>query len=988
MKKLLLLVFWCTTLIATAQQPDVTAEGYLPSPVQVGDVFPSNIPTAHPYNPVGARGILFEREFHNKNSHYIKLYFERFDLAQGDYVELLGMNTGERVIYSEKGKIINRQGEMISAFWSQIIFDDRVRVRLYSNGASSAYGFNITQYAYGYPEDVVQQRLGIKAVCGNDDKESIACYRGTAMYDKGRAVCRLFLGGGGACTGWLLGCDGHVMTNNHCIGSASVAQNTDFVFNYEVTTCNGTTNATSTTAASSSTFIKTNSSLDYTLVQLPNNPSSAFGFLSLSSVVPVLNDRIYIVGHPGGRRKEITVNTDRGGVNGLAAVDQVTTNGIRYFADTEGGSSGSPVLSHASNLVFAIHNTGSCTAGNGSAGRCDRLIADIGTDMPNCGVDSGGTVVPTCGTSITSYPYTEGFETGLGNWQQATNDNIDWTRLSGATGSPNTGPTAASQGNFYAYIEASSPNFPNINAKLISPCFDLTNLSYPQLIFDYHMYGADMGNLVVEVSTNGVLWTQVWSLTGDQGNAWTTDTIDLNAYTTENALRIRFNGTTGTGFTSDIAIDEVRLEQGASSCSVVNTFPYTEGFETGIGAWEQELADDLDWTRLSGSTGSPNTGPTAASSGSFYLYVEASSPNFPSKTASIMSPCFDVSSLNFPELKFDYHMFGTDMGTLYVEASVGGGTWTTVWTRSGDQGNAWYTTTVDLAAYRNASDLRLRFRGVTGADFTSDMSIDAVSVGEAVFTCRTTITNYPYTEGFETSIGDWVQETGDDFDWTRLSGTTPSSGTGPSAASEGSTYIYAEATAPNNPSKVTILNSPCFDLSSTVAPTLEFDYHMDGTAVGSLVLEVRTSTTNWATLWSRSGSRGSNWLTATIALTPYINSTDLRFRFRATTGTTWSSDIAIDNINLNAGNPINVQLIEEEQVLVQVAPNPFNDYLEVATKGQEVLQYVILSVDGRVLQQGQVQGTQRLAVDDLTTGVYFIRFSNEKEQVTQKIVKY
>ena len=183
------------------------------------------------------------------------------------------------------------------------------------------------------------------SICGNDDKEQIICYNGTTMYDKGRAVCRLVIGGGGLCTGWLLGCDGHVMTNNHCIGSVNDANNTDFVFNYENSNCAGTTAAAAQTVASSSTFIKTNTALDYTLVRLPVNPTATYGYLSLSSTAPQVGDRIYIPQHPGGRRKEIAVVTDQGAnAAGFAQINTINGTGCRYMADTEGGSSGSPLL--------------------------------------------------------------------------------------------------------------------------------------------------------------------------------------------------------------------------------------------------------------------------------------------------------------------------------------------------------------------------------------------------------------------------------------------------------------------------------------------------------------------------------------------------------------------------------------------------------------------------------------------------------------------
>ena len=51
----------------------------------------------------------------------------------------------------------------------------------------------------------------------------------------------------------------------------------------------------------------------------------------------------------------------------------------------------------------------------------------------------------------------------------------------------------------------------------------------------------------------------------------------------------------------------------------------------------------------------------------------------------------------------------------------------------------------------------------------------------------------PYNESFETDLGAWTNDSGDDADWTRNSGSTPSINTGPASADNGSTYLYVEA---------------------------------------------------------------------------------------------------------------------------------------------------------------------------------------------------
>ncbi|MCD4736138.1 MAG: hypothetical protein K8R53_08855, partial [Bacteroidales bacterium] len=77
----------------------------------------------------------------------------------------------------------------------------------------------------------------------------------------------------------------------------------------------------------------------------------------------------------------------------------------------------------------------------------------------------------------------------------------------------------------------------------------------------------------------------------------------------------------------------------------MNTFPYTESYEAGLGYWQQSQDDDFDWTLNQGSTPSSGTGPQSAYDGINYLFTEASNPNNPNKTAGLYAT-FNFSSLN------------------------------------------------------------------------------------------------------------------------------------------------------------------------------------------------------------------------------------------------------------------------------------------------------------------------------------------------------
>jgi hypothetical protein len=173
-----------------------------------------------------------------------------------------------------------------------------------------------------------------------------------------------------------------------------------------------------------------------------------------------------------------------------------------------------------------------------------------------------------CSGGIASFPYNESFENTLGAWTQASGDDLNWTVDASGTPSSSTGPSSASAGSYYVYVEASGngTGYPNKRAILNSPCFDLSSATQATFTFKYHMYGAtDMGSIALEASNdNGTTWTSIWSKTGNQGNQWNTQSVDLSAYV-GGAVQLRFNRVTGSTWQADIAIDDVSVTTGGGS---------------------------------------------------------------------------------------------------------------------------------------------------------------------------------------------------------------------------------------------------------------------------------------------------------------------------------------------------------------------------------------------------------------------------------------
>jgi len=147
-----------------------------------------------------------------------------------------------------------------------------------------------------------------------------------------------------------------------------------------------------------------------------------------------------------------------------------------------------------------------------------------------------------------------------GNWVNLANgseDDIEWRTWSGSTQSAGTGPSSDVSGNGkYLYLE-SSGNCNYQTAVLLSPCIDLSSTIAPELSFSYHMNGGNTGTLMVELF-DGSQWHPLTSLSGSQGNSWINVTEDLVAYAGDTII-LRFTGTTGDGYQSDIAIDEVAV---------------------------------------------------------------------------------------------------------------------------------------------------------------------------------------------------------------------------------------------------------------------------------------------------------------------------------------------------------------------------------------------------------------------------------------------
>ncbi|WP_299255918.1 T9SS type A sorting domain-containing protein [uncultured Aquimarina sp.] len=327
-------------------------------------------------------------------------------------------------------------------------------------------------------------------------------------------------------------------------------------------------------------------------------------------------------------------------------------------------------------------------------------------------------------------------------------------------------------------------------------------------------------------------------------------------------------------------------------------------------------------------------------------------------------------------------------------------------------------------------EFRIKAKDEAGNESAFSATTSATTNGGV---CTSSIVSFPYNEGFENTLGAWSQSTVDDINWSLDANGTPSNGTGPASATQGSYYMYVEASGNGTgyPNKRAILTSPCFDLTATTQASFTFSYHMNGAAnMGSIAVEVSTDQgVNWTSIWSQTGNQGNSWKNVIIDLSSYTGG-GIQLRFNRVTGATWQADIAIDkvavlntivsadrcdgvsqystSISYQAGDGVVYQgnlwektatswtylgacgtsLVSTNSDVtgkkpptlaankLRIYPNPIKDaILNIVTKNLGTKPYTIYTMLGQIVDRGTFATT--INVQALEAGVYFVKVGDQ-----------
>jgi lysyl endopeptidase len=325
---------------------------------------------------------------------YVKLHFNRMTMLPGDYLTVSNPSGTESYRYDPPGLLDTGSVDQ----WAMSVTGDTAVLEMHRVAGGSLLGdlgVGVDQVARGFtrteqgrvPQDQLTgpgQNGREESVCGTDESQDAVCYKSAdpVAYTRSKAIARLLINGTELCSGWRVGPNNRMLTNNHCFDNSADAYDTEVWFNYQCAVCKGY-DTFQPTKVWGAKVLATDHVYDYTLFTVGNFAAvQKFGYLAFDTARPAKGQELYIPQHPAGEPTRIA-----GALGETAGTCMVADNAytgyaknsdVAYYCDTAGGSSGSPVLSRTTNKVVALHHFGGCP---NSGVRADLLYAKLKSEL-------------------------------------------------------------------------------------------------------------------------------------------------------------------------------------------------------------------------------------------------------------------------------------------------------------------------------------------------------------------------------------------------------------------------------------------------------------------------------------------------------------------------------------------------------------------------------------------------------------------------------
>lgn len=280
--------------------------------------------------------------FHQFDAEFIRLFFSKIQLPAGAYIEISNVTREDVRIHAPA----DLSDGMVTVVGDTAV----VKVVLPRKGTRQDASIKVSHLEY---------RASLRAIIGDDERRPLVCFQGTEIFQHSLATAVI----SGSGTGSSIGSGNFMLTNNHVVSTEEKLRSLEVWFNWFHPTCDASTPSEDMVKVRADKLLTTggSGSLDYTLFTLHDfdyrnaHIKRLFGGLELSATDPAVDDPIYVPQHGDGGLRPMYVG-DMSGSNYSRILSVGST--LRHDADTQGGSSGSPILSRGSHQLVGLHYGG------------------------------------------------------------------------------------------------------------------------------------------------------------------------------------------------------------------------------------------------------------------------------------------------------------------------------------------------------------------------------------------------------------------------------------------------------------------------------------------------------------------------------------------------------------------------------------------------------------------------------------------------------
>uniref|UniRef100_A0A3Q3WTH4 MAM domain-containing protein n=1 Tax=Mola mola TaxID=94237 RepID=A0A3Q3WTH4_MOLML len=310
-------------------------------------------------------------------------------------------------------------------------------------------------------------------------------------------------------------------------------------------------------------------------------------------------------------------------------------------------------------------------------------------------------------------------------------------------------------------------------------------------------------------------------------------------------------------------------------------------FESGLCHYTQDQATGSSWKRVSVKPNIFRNGDHTTGAGSFLLAHSQPSPHS-GYVSRLISPTLP-GNMKYC-LRFYFSLRG-DALEVYLQPQQRSSSQEKIWTQGENTKEIWIASDITF----QTSQPVLFVSNCRSVWDCGSVALDDISVSQGDCSLAPAL---PGHCDFEAGLCGYNQDKqGDDADWERRRGPTPTSYTGPRGDHTMGLgyYLHMEASAMLPGKSVRLLSRPL--RASSGPQCLHFYYHMYGSGTGQLKVHLSKEGEDML-LWQRSGEQSVSWLRAKVE---YQCDSQHKIGFEATRGLSVRSDIAIDDISLEAG---------------------------------------------------------------------------------------